>query len=187
MGAAQLSTNGGFNLALGANDRATPRSGNWIEPDRDRASAPDEEVARDRVYRADASTWIHAHPLRYAGLAVGRALAAFDSVGRPRTEGVHGSGAASLAGWALAPVVGLGILGLWRERRRVLAWLSAAALVLVVASSAATIAKPRFRFPCDPLLWAFAAVAAARLVERARSLRPARADAPVPVGVSRAP
>jgi hypothetical protein len=174
MGSAQLSTNGGFNLALGANDRATPLSGNWIEPDLSRAEVPDDEVARDRAYRADAARWIHAHPARYAALAAGRALAALDSVGKPRTAGAHESRGAALIGWALAPCIALALLGLWRARRSPVAWLSAAALALVMLSSAATIAKPRFRFPCDPLLFVFTAAALVEIGERRR----ARSGAP---------
>jgi hypothetical protein len=175
LGSAQLSTNGGFNLALGANDRATPLSGNWIEPDLSRAEVPDDEVERDRAYRASAVRWIRENPARYAGLAAGRALAALDSVGKPRTAGAHGSLASELVGWALAPFVALSLVGLWLKRRSPVAWLSGAALALVMLSSAATIAKPRFRFPCDPLLFVFSVAAAAELGARRR----ARSSAPL--------
>ena len=49
-----------------------------------------------------------------------------------------------------------------------------AAVALVVLSSAFTIVKPRFRFPCDPLLGVFAAATAAsvwRRLHRAEELR----------------
>jgi hypothetical protein len=183
MGTPSLSTNGGFNLALGANDEATPRSGNWVEPDLHGAERPSSELARDKLYREVAVGWIRQHPLRWAGLAAGRGLAALDSVGKPRTAGAQMGGAATMAGWLLAPVVALGLVGLARSRRSVVAWITAAALALIVASSALTIAKPRFRFPADPLLWVFAAIAAeqgvAHALSRRRSRREDSADADV--------
>jgi hypothetical protein len=169
LGTAQLSTNGGYNLALGANDRATPRSGNWIEPDVRADALPAGEAERDRAYRATAVAWIREHSVRYASLAVGRALASLDSVGRPRTGGLHTTWVAALSGWLLAPVVALGLAGLIHHRRDVSAWVVGAALALIMASSAVTIAKPRFRFPCDPVLCAFAAAAADRLLAHRRS------------------
>jgi hypothetical protein len=169
VGTAQLSTNGGYNLALGANDHATPRSGNWIEPDLGDTPRPEAEVDRDRVYRTIALAWIHDHPLRFAMLAVGRAIAAFDSVGRPRTAGVHAGLLATVVGALLAPMVALGLVGLVLQRREVSAWMTAAILALILAGSALTIAKPRFRFPADPLLWVFAAVAVEQILERRRS------------------
>ncbi|MFY9937451.1 MAG: hypothetical protein WAK33_11280 [Silvibacterium sp.] len=148
-----VATNGGYNLKLGANDDATPRSGNWIT-----LYPPWElgEIKADQLLRDQAMAWIHAHPARYAELTVLRALAVFDSVGKPRTQGLNSGRLAQIAGWALLPVVLLGVAGLILRWRHPVAWLTAAALGLVILSSALTLAKPRFRLPIDPLLCVFA-------------------------------
>jgi hypothetical protein len=169
LGVATLSTNGGYNLALGANDQATPRSGNWIEPDL--ATLPDGEVARDAAYRSVATRWIRAHPARFGALSLGRALAVVDSVGKPRTAGAHDAGAARLLGWAMLPLTLLGLAGLFVRRRSLGAQLAMVPLALVIAGSAATIVKPRFRFPCDPLLAIFAIEAAAVAAGALRTAR----------------
>jgi hypothetical protein len=159
-----LATNGGYNLELGANDQATPRSGNWIDPQLDWSVG---EVRFDRNLRDQAKAWIHAHPARYAELSILRAAAVFDSVGRPRTQGVNSGRLAEIVGWALLPVVLLGVAGLILRWRHPIAWLTAAALGLVVLSSALTLAKPRFRLPIDPMLCVFAMSAAASIKHRA--------------------
>jgi 4-amino-4-deoxy-L-arabinose transferase-like glycosyltransferase len=152
-----LATNGGFNMELGANDQAEPRSGNLIRPDITPEESYGDEVVWDRDHRARARAWIAAHPARYTDLALLRALAVFDSVGRPATPGLHNSLGARLVGWAMLPLILLGLLGLFRYRSCPLAWVTAGALFLVMLSSGLTIVKPRFRFPCDPLLMVFAA------------------------------
>ncbi|GGG93439.1 hypothetical protein GCM10011586_05270 [Silvibacterium dinghuense] len=157
-----LATNGGYNLELGANDRATPRSGNWVELPQDWAKG---EVYLDHADRKQAADWIHVHRSRYAELVVLRALAVFDSIGKPKSEGLHSSRLARLVGYALLPVMILGAFGLILYGRHPLAWLTAAALGLVILSSAATIAKPRFRFPCDPLLGVFAVGSVAKIMQ----------------------
>lgn len=157
-----IATNGGQNLELGANDEATPRSGNWIDAKGDPTKG---EVYLDREEQALAKQWIHQHPGRYAELAVLRALAVFDSEGKPRTtQGLHTGKLAHIAAWSLLPIMILGVFGLMVYWQNSLTWLTLAALGLVILSSAATIAKPRFRFPCDPLLCVFAVAGAARLV-----------------------
>ena len=161
LGEFTIATNGGQNLVLGANDQATPRSGNWVDATGDTTKG---EVHYDREEKALAMQWIHQHPGRYARLAVLRAVAVFDSEGKPRTtEGLHTSTLAHIAAWSLLPVMILAIFGLIVYWRHSLTWLTLAALGLVILSSAATIAKPRFRFPCDPLLCVFAVGGAARL------------------------
>jgi 4-amino-4-deoxy-L-arabinose transferase-like glycosyltransferase len=156
-----IATNGGYNLQLGANDEATPRSGNWVELTPDWTKG---EVYLDREEAKEAKAWIHEHRERYAELVVLRAIAVFDSAGKPRTEGLHSSRLAQIAAWSLLPVMIFGVIGLVVYRRHALTWLTLAALGLVILSSAATIAKPRFRFPCDPLLCVFAIGGAARIV-----------------------
>ncbi|HMO43411.1 MAG TPA: hypothetical protein PKB04_08830, partial [Phenylobacterium sp.] len=47
LGQPTLGTHGGYNLALGADDRATPRPGNAFEPLPPRDTLPDAEVPRD--------------------------------------------------------------------------------------------------------------------------------------------
>jgi hypothetical protein len=158
-----LATNGGYNLELGANDQATPRSGNWIDPQLDWSVG---EVRFDRNLRDQAKTWIRAHPARYAELSILRALAVFDSVGKPRTQGVNSGRLAQIVGWALLPVVLLGVAGLILRCRHPIAWLTAAALGLVVLSSALTLAKPRFRLPIDPMLCVFAMSTAVSIKHR---------------------
>ncbi len=152
-----VATNGGYNLFLGANDDATPMSGNWVDP-----HLYDEnvigEVALDDAYKRLAVIWIKQHPVRWGKLAIARAIVVFDSVGNPRTQGLHSGLLGHLMGWMMLPVVLLGLVGLVTCYKQPLSWLTMAALFLVVASSAATIAKPRFRFPCDPLLAEFAVV-----------------------------
>ena len=156
-----IATNGGQNLELGANDEATPRSGNWIEAKGDPTRG---EVYLDREQQALAKLWIYQHPGRYAELAVLRALAVFDSEGKPRTtQGLHMGKLAHIASWLLLPVMILGVIGLIVYWRNSLTWLTLAALGLVILSSAATIAKPRFRFPCDPLLCVFAVAGADKI------------------------
>jgi hypothetical protein len=156
-----IATNGGYNLLLGANDQATPRSGNWVELTPDWSKG---EVYLDREQAKEAKAWIHTHRARYAELIVLRAIAVFDSAGKPRTEGLHSGTLAMIAAWSLLPVMIFGVIGLVVYWRRALTWLTLAALGLVILSSAATIAKPRFRFPCDPLLCVFAVGGAARIV-----------------------
>ena len=75
---------------------------------------------------------------------------------------------AQIAGWALLPVVLLGVAGLILRWRHPIAWLTAGALGLVILSSALTLAKPRFRLPIDPLLCVFAMSAVVR-IRRAES------------------
>jgi hypothetical protein len=158
-----LATNGGYNLQLGANDEATPRSGNWVELTPDWTKG---EVYLDHEESEQAKAWIRAHPGRYAELVMLRAIVVFDSVGKPKTGGLHSSRLAEAAAWLLLPVMILGVIGLAVYWRHALTWLTLAALSLVILSSALTIAKPRFRFPCDPLLCVFAAGGAARIVGR---------------------
>jgi hypothetical protein len=158
-----LATNGGYNLELGANDQATPRSGNWVELQPDWTKG---EVYLDHTEQAQAKAWIHAHRGRYAELVVLRALAVFDSAGKPKTEGLHSSRLAQIAAYSLLPIMILGVFGLILYRKHALAWLTVAALGLVILSSAATIAKPRFRFPCDPLLGVFAVGGAVGIAQR---------------------
>ena len=155
-----IATNGGYNLQLGANDEATPRSGNWVELTPDWTKG---EVYLDHEETKEAKAWIRAHPGRYAELVALRAIAVFDSEGKPKTEGLHSSRLAQIAAWSLLPVMIFGVIGLIVYRRHVLTWLTLAALGLVILSSAATIAKPRFRFPCDPLLCIFAVGGVARI------------------------
>jgi hypothetical protein len=155
-----IATNGGYNLQLGANDEATPRSGNWVELTPDWTKG---EVYLDREEAQEAKAWIHAHRARYAELVMLRAIAVFDSAGKPKTEGLHSGRLAQIAAWSLLPVMIFGVIGLVVYRRHALTWLTLAALGLVILSSAATIAKPRFRFPCDPLLCVFAIGGGARI------------------------
>ena len=155
-----IATNGGYNLQLGANDQATPRSGNWVELTPDWTKG---EVYLDHEEAKQAKAWIRAHPGRYAELVALRAIAVFDSEGKPRTEGLHSSQLAQMAAWSLLPIMIFGVIGLVVYRRHTLTWLTVAALGLVILSSAATIAKPRFRFPCDPLLCVFAIGGVARI------------------------
>ncbi len=143
-----LATNGGMNLYLGANDEATPRSGNWVlEP-----PVKGGELARDRVLGTRGRDWILAHRLRWAKLWIARGALVVDSVGKPRTAGVHSSLASRLVGWTLFPFTMAGIVGLFICRKDPEVLFTSAALALIVLSSATTIVKPRFRFPCDPLL-----------------------------------
>jgi hypothetical protein len=154
MGRFTVATNGGYNLYLGANDLATPMSGNWIDPHLYNEYRIG-ELAVDDNYKAIATDWIRQHPARWSELAIARSVAVFDSVGNPRTQGLHSGLAGHLIGWMMLPVVVFGVLGLIVCYKHPLAWLTLAALFLIVASSAATITKPRFRFPCDPLLAEF--------------------------------
>jgi len=156
LGAPTLGTNGGVNLALGANDRATFRSGNWIDPDPIDESAARTELARDAAWARAGRQWIIEHPVRWAELAVGRAVAVLDSVGKPRTRGLHDRPWATLSAWAMFPWIVFGVAGLWVGRHAPEARIVALAFLLVLLSSAATIVKPRFRFPVDPLLAIFA-------------------------------
>lgn len=162
LGAPVLATNGSYNMALGANDEATPRSGNWIE-----VTLPpgvgDSELARDQAFRDRAVGWIRTHPGRYALLVGGRILATFDSVGRPKTRGTHDSLAARAVGYSLFPWMLLSLVGLVLDRRRPTTWLVAASIVCVALAEALTITKPRFRFPCDPMLAVLAAGACRQL------------------------
>lgn len=171
VGSPTLGTHAGYNLALGANDRATPTSGNWIEPDPVQLPAHSTEVQKSEAFSAEAKEWIAEHPGKWVGLAVLRVVAMFDSVGNSRMRGEKGSLVVSLAGWSLTPWVILGVIGIITERKRFVAWLTAGALALVLFSAAITIAKPRFRFPVDPLL----AVTGALALERAIATRRKRA------------
>lgn len=163
-----VATNGGYNLFLGANDDATPMSGNWVDPhlfDETRIG----EVAVDDEYKKLAVSWIKQHPGHWVELAFERAVVVFDSVGNPRTQGLHSGLLGHLMGWIMLPVVLLGVVGLFARYKHPLSWLTMAALFLVVTSSAVTIAKPRFRFPCDPLLAEFSVVGFLSLKEKLSS------------------
>jgi len=157
MGRFTVATNGGYNLFLGANDNATPMSGNWVEPhlsnEYDRG-----EISVDDEYKSQAVHWIKAHPTRWVKLALERSALVFDSVGNPKTQGLHSGLLGHIAGWLMLPIILAGLVGLLFSYRNPLAWLTAAALSLVIVTSASTLVKPRFRFPCDPLLCEFAVV-----------------------------
>ena len=157
MGKFTVATNGGYNLFLGANDNATPMSGNWVEPHLPNAYDRG-EIAVDEDYQAQAVHWIKVHPTHWARLVLARSVLVFDSVGNPSTQGLHSGVLGHIAGWLMLPIILMGIVGLMFSHRNPLAWLTVAALSLVIVSSASTIVKPRFRFPCDPLLCEFAVV-----------------------------
>jgi 4-amino-4-deoxy-L-arabinose transferase-like glycosyltransferase len=167
-----LATNGGYNLELGANDDATPRSGNWITlyPKWELG-----EVKADALLREQAERWIHMHHTHYLELSILRAFAAFDSTGRPRTQGVNSGSGAEIAGYLLLPIVLAGFFGLFLYWRSPIAWVTAGALALVILSSALTLAKPRFRLPVDPALCVFAvgtvSIAARRIGRSTRYLK----------------
>jgi len=171
LGGPVLSTQGGYNLALGAHDQATPRSGNWIAPALARERAPDDELARDLAYRTVALTWIREHPGRWALLFAARAALVLDSSGNPRSESFRLSVPALVVSGLLSFGVALSLFGLWRHRRRAVAWVAFAPLLLVAVSGGATLMKPRFRFPCDPLLASFA-VAALRGIQKEKARCP---------------
>ncbi|MBS1821250.1 MAG: glycosyltransferase family 39 protein [Acidobacteria bacterium] len=154
MGRFTVATNGGYNLYLGANDLATPMSGNWVDPHL-YSEGTLGEIAVDDDYKTAAVQWIKSHPAHWGELAIARSVVVFDSVGNPRTQGLHSGLVGHLMGWIMLPVVLFGVLGLVVCYKQPLSWFTIAALLLVVGSSAATIAKPRFRFPCDPLLAEF--------------------------------
>lgn len=158
LGVTTLATNGGVNLYLGANDQATPLSGNWIKTDADPNADPrlSGDLHQDNDARERAVAWIKLHPGRYVWLSLQRAVLVADSVGNPKTEGMHSGVLARCVGWLMLPVVLLGFLGLFLYRGHPASWFASAALLLVVGSSAMTIVKPRFRLPCDPLLGTFA-------------------------------
>ena len=175
-----VATNGGINLFLGANDYATPMSGNNI-PGRILVRLPQyEEVKLDRIYRVRVAEWVKAHPARWAKLVFLRGILVFDSVGNPATQGLHSGMAAHIVGWLMLPVVLLGVIGLVLSYRLPVAWITGTAVFLIVLSSALTLTKPRFRFPCDPALCVFAAVGYLELRKRSlgRHLDPAREVAP---------
>lgn len=176
-----VATNGGFNMELGANDQAEPRSGNLIRPDITPEEPFGDEVTWDRDHHARAKAWIAAHRLRFAELFVLRSLAVLDSVGKPATPGLHNSPAAQLVGWAMLPLMLLSLAGLWLYRQTPLAWMTGGALALVMLSSGLTIVKPRFRFPVDPLLILFS-VAALPSAVSARS-RDAQQSEPLSLSV----
>jgi hypothetical protein len=161
IGAPVIATNGSCNLALGASDQSTPRSGNWVELTLPPTVGPT-EIERDHAFRSLALDWIRVHPARYAMLVGGRALATFDSVGKPKTRGVHDSLAAKAVGYLMFPWIFLSVVGLVLDCKKPTTWLVVAAIGCVVLSSALTITKPRFRFPCDPMLAVFAMVACRR-------------------------
>ncbi|HEX3940479.1 MAG TPA: hypothetical protein VHX11_03260 [Acidobacteriaceae bacterium] len=158
-----LATNGGYNLLLGANDEATPRSGNWVVLTPDWTKG---EVYLDRQQAKQAKQWISTHRAHYAELVILRAFVVFDSVGKPATAGLHESKLAQIVAWSLLPIMLFGLLGMFLKWKHPITWFSAAALGLVILSSAFTIAKPRFRLPCDPLLCVYAAAGASAVKHR---------------------
>ena len=166
-----VATNGGFNMELGANDQAEPRSGNLIRPDITPEESFGNEVDWDRDHHARAKTWILAHRARFAELFILRSLAVLDSVGKPATPGLHNSLPAQLIGWVMLPLILLSLAGLWLYHRSPLAWITTAALLLVMLSSGLTIVKPRFRFPCDPLLIIFSVAAIRYKVSSSQALQ----------------
>jgi len=168
LGGAVLSTQAGYNLALGAQELATPISGNEVEPALARIDAPDDELMRDRAYREVALGWIRAHPGRWAWLVMARAALVMDSAGHPRSESFRLSGAARALAAALSVGFVLGLWGLWKGRRKWVTWVALTPLVIVMVSGGATLMKPRFRFPCDPLITPFALVAFRRRRDRGR-------------------
>jgi hypothetical protein len=174
MGKFTVATNGGYNLFLGANDSATPRSGNWVEP-----HLPNEydrgEIAVDEDYQSQAVQWIKAHPTHWLMLSLERSVLVFDSIGNPKTQGLHSGVLGHIVGWLMLPIILMGVVGLMFSYKNPLAWLTTVALLLVIVSSASTIVKPRFRFPCDPLLCEFAVVGFLGLKTTHKNLIHARA------------
>ena len=156
-----IATNGGVNLYLGANNDATPMSGN--QHGRDEIDtvfhAGIAELKQDHRFARYAKNWIHTHPFRYAELSVERGLLVVDSVGNPVTKGFHSGRAAHMTAWCMLPFVLLGFVGLLIFRRTEAGIFSILAVGLVILSSSLTMMKPRFRFPCDPLLATFASAA----------------------------
>lgn len=159
LGKAVLATNGNYNLYLGANDQATPESGNLVPIYKE----TNRELDDDLIWKAQATAWIRLHPARYMWLSFRRALLVLDSVGNPKTHGMHSGFIGHLIGWLMLPVVLLGLSGLILRRGEPIAFFTITALVLVAGSSALTIVKPRFRFPCDPILAVFAVIPLAGL------------------------
>lgn len=161
-----IATNGGMNLYLGANDDATPLSGNWVRymPPFDPGLTIADEVALDHMYQRYAKAWIHAHPARYAWLCVERGVMVIDSVGRPKTGGIHSGLGEKVVGWSMLPLTLLSLVGLWFQRRKPASFFTASALLLIAASSAFTLVKARFRFPLDPALDVFAVAAIAGIL-----------------------
>lgn len=160
-----IATNGGLNLYLGANDEATPRSGNWVAEPATEAG----EVIKDKIFADRGRAWISTHPARWAELWIARAVLILDSVGKPKTAGTYSGIAGHVVGWLMFPLTCAGIIGLILLRRNPEILFTSLALALIVASSATTIVKPRFRFPCDPLL-TVTAIAALTLALRPTGL-----------------
>jgi hypothetical protein len=129
---------------------------------------PPGEMAANKAEEEYATSWIKTHEAKWIELCVERAALIVDSVGKPATRGMHDSVAARVIGWAMLPLVLAGIVGLVMYWRLPASWFTAAALLLVMVSSAMTIVKPRFRFPCDPLLGVFAAATIAAGWKRVR-------------------
>jgi hypothetical protein len=92
----------------------------------------------------------------------------------------HHSLGARLVGWAMLPLILLSLPGLWLYRRSPLAWMTTGALLLVMVSSGLTTGKPRFRFPCDPLLIIFSVAA----LQSTISARTHKARQTEPAGLS---
>jgi hypothetical protein len=165
----------GFNLLAGANDAASPRSGTAYINDLVGSvgvSGPDgdRERVRDHAARTMARAWIGAHPVRWAWLCVQRAAVELvDPTGQPATPGAMTTMRAWIGWVVVTPLTLLGLCGLLAHRRRPEARLAMAALGIVVAAAAVTVAKPRFRYPCDPLLFGFAGVLAADVTSRRRA------------------
>ena len=91
--------------------------------------------------------------------------------GRPPTGQAPRGATVWVVGLALTAVVVAGLVGLVLSSRRLAAQLLAAAFLLVVLSAAATISKPRFRFPCDPLLAVYGLVALRAAITRIQRRR----------------
>lgn len=162
-----VSTNGGYNLLIGANPEA---DGKWMEvrTDLERGSA---EGEYDRVFQTKAVDFITSRPLDYLQLAPLKIRNLF----APGNEGLHWtvagtdkldtarrSALASLKPIASVYSAGLGLLaliGLFRGIRSRSAWICAAIVGVFLLTAAVFFGESRFLLPASPFLAILTAIA----------------------------
>lgn len=178
-----VSTNGGYNLLIGANPEA---DGRWMEvrTDAERGAA---EGDYDRTFQRKAVEYISAHPMDYLKLAPLKVRNLFV----PGNEGLHWTVAgtdkldttrrttlANLKPLASIYSAGLGliaIIGLGRGFRARSAWTCASIVAVFLLTAAIFFGESRFILPASPFLAILAAIAFTGPRPRSRESVPDRA------------
>ena len=176
LGIFNLSTNGGRNLWLGNNEKATPHTGSNLPPTKEieeQLNQAQNEVQKDQVYSRAAWEFIRNHPQQTAILFIKKSLAFWRWDPSPTTDGYVKQN--KLLWWisvlSFGPIFLLSLFGFAFSSPKVkkatmLFWLYAAAFTFL---HAVYFPKVRFRLPLDQFLMVMAGFAVMVIFAKARS------------------